>query len=103
VCQGLPLSLKVIGALLYSESPDLGYWKDQLLKISKVLPTDIQGRLKISFDSLDEQEREIFLDIACFFIGEDREKAIKIWDGSGWEGSIGFQKPGEQVSCRGRH
>eukprot|EP00253_Pinus_taeda_P035300 PITA_35300 len=90
-CQGLPLSLKVIGALLYTESQDFGYWRAQLQKISEVLPTDIQGRLKISVDSLDEQEREIFLDIACFFIGENREKAIKIWDASNWEGSLGFR------------
>ena len=86
VCQGLPLSLKVIGALLHSESPE--YWEDQLHKLSQVLPTEIQNRLKISYDSLDKQEKEIFLDIACFFIGINRDTAIKLWDGSGWEGSL---------------
>jgi Leucine-rich repeat (LRR) protein len=91
VCQGLPLSLKVIGALLYGESPDMEYWKDQLRKMSNIVPTDIQTSLKVSYDSLDEEGKEIFLDIACFFVGEDRDKAIRIWDGCGWGGSIGLR------------
>lgn len=88
-CQGLPLSLKVLGALLYGKR-DLKYWRAQLRKISKILPDDIQKTLKISYDSLDdsldEWEKQIFLDISCFFIGEDKDTAIRIWDGSGWEG-----------------
>jgi hypothetical protein len=85
-CHGLPLSLKVIGALLHLESPE--FWEAQLRKLSKVLPTEIQSRLQISYDSLDKQEKEIFLDTACFFIGINRDTAIKLWDGSGWEGSL---------------
>jgi adenylate kinase family enzyme len=88
-CNGLPLSLKVIGSLLYGKN--LEYWKAQLRKISKILPEDIQNTLKISYDSLDEEEKLIFLDIACFFIGERKDTAIRIWDGSGWEGSLGLQ------------
>jgi Leucine-rich repeat (LRR) protein len=48
-------------------------------------------RLKISFDALHQDEQKIFLDIACFFIGEERDMAIRIWDGSGWNGLLGFQ------------
>eukprot|EP00253_Pinus_taeda_P003375 PITA_03375 len=88
-CKGLPLSLKVMGLLLYRKN--LEYWKAQLRKFSKILPDDIQETLKISYDSLDEEERQIFLDIACFFIGRRKETAIRIWDASGWEGSLGFQ------------
>jgi leucine-rich repeat protein SHOC2 len=51
---------------------------------------DIQRRLKISYDGLDEEEKHIFLDIACCFIGEDRDTAIRIWDASGWEGELDF-------------
>eukprot|EP00253_Pinus_taeda_P034369 PITA_34369 len=88
-CKGLPLSLKVIGSLLYRKN--LQYWKAQLRKISKILPEDIQKTLKISYDSLDEEEKQIFIDIACFLIGERKDRAIRIWDGSGWEGSLGLQ------------
>ena len=61
-CDRLPLSLQVIGALPCGK--DLDYWKAQLLKVSKTLPNDIMSRLKISYDSLDEEEKQIFLDIA---------------------------------------
>eukprot|EP01018_Ginkgo_biloba_P022184 Gb_02462 [translate_table: standard] len=89
-CGGLSLSLKVFGGQLYGND-DKVYWKCQLENIKKILPTDIKQRLKVSFDALDGQEKQIFLDIACFFLGEDRDMAIRIWDGSGWSGLVGLQ------------
>ena len=89
---GFPLSLKVLGALLRGRE-DLNHWEAQLRKISKILPQDIQSTLQISYDGLDdEQEQQIFLDIACFFIGKDKNTAINTWDGSGWEGQLGLWK-----------
>ncbi|XP_059065640.1 disease resistance protein Roq1-like [Cryptomeria japonica] len=83
-CKGLPLSLKVFGGLLYKKSKE--YWNSQLNKVSRILPNDIKEKLKISFDALDKEEKEIFLDIACFFLGEEKNVAIEVWDGSGWCG-----------------
>ncbi|XP_057839192.2 disease resistance protein RPV1 [Cryptomeria japonica] len=83
VCNGLPLSLKVFGAQLYGESRK-EYWKSQLHKISKILPNDIKQRLKISYDCLDNEEKEMFLDTACFFIGQEKSLTIEIWNGMGW-------------------
>eukprot|EP00253_Pinus_taeda_P025787 PITA_25787 len=88
-CCGLPLSLTVIGAHLRGSS-DLTLWRAQLRKISKMLPDDIQSRLKISYDSLDDDEKQIFLDIACFFLGEDRDTAIQIWKGLDLDGWLGL-------------
>lgn len=90
VCNGLPLSLIVLGAHLHGKI-DLKYWEAQFRKICRALPTDIHSRLRISYDSLDEEEKQIFLDVACFFIGEDRDTAIRIWEGSGWEGWLGLR------------
>lgn len=87
-CNGFPLSLKVIGALLRGK--DIEYWVAQLGKISET--DEIQKTLEISYDSLEEDEKHIFLDIACFFIGEDKDTAITIWNGSGWEGELGLRK-----------
>eukprot|EP00253_Pinus_taeda_P016242 PITA_16242 len=89
VCNGLPLSLKVIGSLLRFESPEV--WEAQLRKLTQVLPLEIQNTLMISYDSLDDQEKEIFIDSACFFIGIKAETAIRVWFGSGWEGSLGLR------------
>ncbi|XP_057852035.2 disease resistance protein RUN1 isoform X2 [Cryptomeria japonica] len=85
VCDGLPLSLKIFGAQLYGNSSK-DYWKHQLDKISRILPKNVIGRLKVSYDALDDEEKEIFLDIACFFIGEKKNLVINVWDGSKWNG-----------------
>ncbi|KAH9289130.1 hypothetical protein KI387_033247, partial [Taxus chinensis] len=90
-CQGLPLSLKVLGGQLYGRS-QMDYWEAQLEKISRILPGDITQRLKISYDALDEEDKEMFLDTACFFIGEERSTAIVVWDGSKWNGLHGLER-----------
>ncbi|GLJ34013.1 hypothetical protein SUGI_0684070 [Cryptomeria japonica] len=48
-------------------------------------------RLKVSYAALDNDEKEIFLDIACFFTGERRSSAIIVWDGSGWSGLYSWE------------
>ncbi|GLJ34257.1 hypothetical protein SUGI_0688500 [Cryptomeria japonica] len=85
VCGGLPLSLKVIGGQLYGRT-STEYWYAQLDKIRKTLPKDIKVILKVSFDALEQDEQDVFLDVACFFIGEERSLGIAVWDGSGWNG-----------------
>lgn len=87
-CDGLPLSLIVFGALLYGNN-DKSYWED--LRDRILIPGDIQQKLKISYDALNREEQQIFLDISCFLIGKMRDMAIKIWDGSGLKGLLGFQ------------
>ncbi|GLJ40674.1 hypothetical protein SUGI_0839870 [Cryptomeria japonica] len=88
-CNGLPLWVKVLGGDLYDKSKN--YWESQLDKITRILPENIRQCLKISYDSLDQEEQEIFLDIACFFIGEKKSLAIAVWDGSGWNGENSWQ------------
>ncbi|XP_059063661.1 probable disease resistance protein RPP1 isoform X3 [Cryptomeria japonica] len=41
---------------------------------------------------LEEEERQIFLDIACFFEKMDKNSAIRVWDGFGWRGARVLQK-----------
>ena len=89
-CNGLPLSLKVFGALLCGNI-DMSFWHQQLDKLLKTLPSEIQERLRISYEALESDEKQMFLDIACFFLGENRDTAITIWNGSGWGGELGFQ------------
>lgn len=90
-CQGLPLSLKVIGAHLSGEK-DTSHWRAELDKFQRNLHKDIKAILRISYDALDEEEKDIFLDIACFFVGHNKQIAIETWKGSGWHGSLGFQR-----------
>eukprot|EP00253_Pinus_taeda_P009009 PITA_09009 len=89
-CGKLPLSLTVIGALLHGEK-NTEHWEAQLRKFRRILPTQIQKILKISYDSLDDEEKKMFLDVACFFVGEEKDRAIMIWEESGWEASLGLK------------
>lgn len=89
-CNRLPLSLKVFGALLYGNH-DKSYWEDQLERLQQILPDEIQKSLQISYDALQMDEKQIFLDIACCFVWKERDTAITIWDGCGWKGSLVFR------------
>ncbi|GLJ33420.1 hypothetical protein SUGI_0672590 [Cryptomeria japonica] len=90
-CNGLPLSLKVFGGQLYGESRK-EFWELQLDKISRILPGDIIQRLKVSYDTLDSEEKGMFLDTACFFIGEESRLAIEVWGGLRWSGLRSWER-----------
>ncbi|XP_072092572.1 disease resistance protein Roq1 isoform X2 [Arachis hypogaea] len=62
---GVPLALEVIGSNLYNKSID--QWSSALDKYKKIPIKKIQEVLEVSYDGLHEDEKSIFLDIACFF------------------------------------
>ncbi|KAH9294343.1 hypothetical protein KI387_040454, partial [Taxus chinensis] len=70
-----------------------GYWELSLEKVRKTLPMEIKQRIKISFDALDNDQKQIFMDIACFLVGMGKFKcmAVRIWEASGWNGEEGLQ------------
>ncbi|XP_059455169.1 TMV resistance protein N-like [Corylus avellana] len=63
----LPLALEVLGSDLHGK--DIHQWKSALDKYKRIPHTNIQEILRISYDGLHENEKNIFLDIACFFKG----------------------------------
>ncbi|XP_031482825.1 disease resistance protein RPV1-like [Nymphaea colorata] len=73
VTGGLPLALRVFGSYL-SDKSDRDEWKDYLDKLQQTPDQDIQKCLQISYDGLYGVEKEIFLDIACIFIGHDQRR-----------------------------
>ncbi|XP_042491716.1 disease resistance protein RPV1-like [Macadamia integrifolia] len=85
---GLPLALQVVGSFLHKRSID--EWISALEKLQSIPNEEIQEKLKLSFDALDSAEKDIFLDIACFFIAMDKDIAIKILDGCGFFPEIGI-------------
>ncbi|XP_015076665.1 TMV resistance protein N-like isoform X1 [Solanum pennellii] len=74
--KGLPLALKVWGCLLHKKN--LSLWKITVEQIKKYSNKEIVKQLKISYDGLESEEQEIFLDIACFFRGEKRKEVMQI-------------------------
>ncbi|XP_054796363.1 disease resistance protein RUN1-like isoform X2 [Prosopis cineraria] len=72
---GLPLALKVLGSFLCKR--DQVQWRDALDKLKQNLHEDISSNLLISYEGLaDEEYKNIFLDIACFFV-ERRKAEVK--------------------------
>ncbi|GJY89848.1 NB-ARC domains-containing protein [Tanacetum coccineum] len=77
--QGHPLALKVLGRFLYDKT--VGQWVSELEKL-KVYPNEqIQRVLRLSYDGLDLHQKNILLDIACLFVGENRDFVASVLDG----------------------
>ncbi|XP_042476306.1 disease resistance protein L6-like [Macadamia integrifolia] len=76
--RGLPLALEVIGSSLFGM--EKLFWQDILEMLQNhFLDAKVLEKLKISFDGLMYCEQQIFLDIACFFNGMDKNIACWIW------------------------
>ncbi|KAG4393275.1 hypothetical protein GLYMA_03G054100v4 [Glycine max] len=79
---GLPLALEVLGKYLFDM--EVTEWKNVLETLKKIPNDEVQEKLKISYDGLTgDTEKGIFLDIACFFTGKDRNDVIHILNGCG--------------------
>ncbi|KAH0708284.1 hypothetical protein KY284_009711 [Solanum tuberosum] len=59
---GLPLALKVLGSSFYGR--DKKHWRHIIDRLKRIPHKDILGKLRLSFDGLDKDEKELFLDIA---------------------------------------
>ncbi|PPS15263.1 hypothetical protein GOBAR_AA05335 [Gossypium barbadense] len=96
---GLPLALEVLGSLLCDR--DATQWRSAIEKLKRVSNEDILNRLQISFDGLDETEKNIFLDLACFFNSEDKDLIMKVLDGSRQMRVIGSSIPSPLAPIHG--
>ena len=73
---GLPLALKIIGSDLRRKS--LSQWESALKKYKKIPNKEILKILEISYEGLDQSEKDIFLDIAFFFIRKNIDYVVNI-------------------------
>jgi hypothetical protein len=73
--EGLPLALTVLGRHLHSKKVD--FWESELHNLKMSLHEGVQGRLESSFTDLNDKEKQIFLDIAYFFIGKNQNEALQ--------------------------
>eukprot|EP01018_Ginkgo_biloba_P030794 Gb_33212 [translate_table: standard] len=78
VCKGLPLALEVCSSQLYNQSYAnwISFWK----RISAKMLPELQSILRASYEQLDKKQKEIFLDIAIFFYGENSETIPRVWE-----------------------
>ncbi|XP_030943705.1 TMV resistance protein N-like [Quercus lobata] len=76
---GLPLALQTVGSDLRGRN--IRQWESELEKYKNIPNKEIQKILKVSFDGLDKNEQDIFLDIACFFKGLSKNYVVDILAG----------------------
>ncbi|XP_057989230.1 disease resistance protein RPV1-like [Hevea brasiliensis] len=67
-----PLALKVLGSHLFNMG--IEEWKSELKKLKGESLEKIQYVLKTSNDELGKIEKKIFLDVACFFKGQNKDE-----------------------------
>ncbi|KAM7477406.1 hypothetical protein LguiA_025619 [Lonicera macranthoides] len=89
-CQGLPLALEVLGSSV-SGKP-LEVWESALRKLEVIPETKVLEKLKISYDSLENtHDQNLFLDIACFFVGKHKNDTVAILEGCDYYTELGIQ------------
>ncbi|KAF7848212.1 hypothetical protein BT93_L2191 [Corymbia citriodora subsp. variegata] len=87
--KGLPLALEVLGSFLRGRREY--EWESALDEISTAPKKGINDVLKISYNGLEPNVKEIFLHIACFFKGWDIEYVKKVLDSCDFKAVIGLQ------------
>ena len=75
-CKGLPIALEVLGSLLFGKKKF--EWKIVLQRLEKRPNMQIQNVLMRGFQTLDHYSKDVFLDVACFFKGEDLDFVERI-------------------------
>ncbi|XP_019149914.1 PREDICTED: TMV resistance protein N-like [Ipomoea nil] len=86
---GLPLALTVIGSHLRGRS--VQEWIEDIEKLRRNPHDDIQRILEISYDALDGDTKNIFLDIACFFVGHEKKGTTMILEACGFHVESGIR------------
>ncbi|XP_050279855.1 disease resistance protein RUN1-like [Quercus robur] len=79
--KGLPLALEIIARDLCGKAK--GEWESALDMYNKIPNKDIQKILRVSYDGLHDTQKDIFLDIACFFKGWNKDYVVKILNACG--------------------
>ncbi|PWA40565.1 toll/interleukin-1 receptor (TIR) domain-containing protein [Artemisia annua] len=86
---GLPLTIKVLGSFLCGQSEP--YWIDAIERLKTIPLTATMKRLEISFDGLEDDYKEIFLDVACILKGWVKEDAIRVLESCGFHAEVGLR------------
>ncbi|PWA78455.1 disease resistance protein (TIR-NBS-LRR class) family [Artemisia annua] len=86
---GLPLTIKVLGSFLCGKD-DLD-WKDALERLETIPLNETMKVLELSYIDLEEDYKEIFLDVACLLKGRMKYDAIRVLESCGFRARIGLR------------
>ncbi|KAJ0794708.1 putative TIR domain, P-loop containing nucleoside triphosphate hydrolase [Helianthus annuus] len=86
---GLPLTIKVLGSSLCGK--DKPEWVDALTRLKTIPLKETLEKLELSYAGLDDDCKEIFLDVACLLKGWEKSKAISMLESCGYHARIGLR------------
>ncbi|KAJ0794887.1 putative P-loop containing nucleoside triphosphate hydrolase, leucine-rich repeat domain superfamily [Helianthus annuus] len=86
---GLPLTIKVLGSFLCGK--DKGEWVDAIARLKTIPLKETLEKLELSYASLDDDCKEIFLDVACILKGWEKNEAISMLESCGFQARIGLR------------
>ncbi|CAH1416312.1 unnamed protein product [Lactuca virosa] len=86
---GLPLTIKVLGSHLRGENELV--WRGALKRLETIPSRETLEVLEISYNSLEDDHKEMFLDVACFLKGFPKEYAIRMLDSCGFSAEYGLR------------
>ncbi|KAF8036637.1 hypothetical protein BT93_C2382 [Corymbia citriodora subsp. variegata] len=82
---GIPLAIELTASYLHKYKEDRQIWQDTLDSLRRKPEHTVQKAFELSYGSLHEETKEIFLDIACFFIGTDHRIPPYMWRACRWD------------------
>ncbi|XP_076925922.1 TMV resistance protein N-like [Bidens hawaiensis] len=86
---GLPLTIKVLGSHLCGRS-ELD-WVDAINRLKNIPLKETLEKLELSYNGLENDQKEIFLDVVCVLKGETKYRAIRILESCGFNARIGLR------------
>ncbi|CAI9270676.1 unnamed protein product [Lactuca saligna] len=86
---GLPLTIKVLGSSLCGQNVPV--WEDALKRLTKIPLKETMEKLELSYTCLEEDYKEMFLNIACFLKGWRKERAIRALESCGFHAVNGLR------------
>ncbi|KAH9782063.1 ADP-ribosyl cyclase/cyclic ADP-ribose hydrolase [Citrus sinensis] len=86
--QGVPLATEILGCFLFEKEKQ--FWESAINILKRIPNMEIQKVLKISFDGLDDEKKNIVLDIACFFKWKNKDLVIKFLNACGFTAQTGI-------------
>ncbi|GJY23509.1 Toll/interleukin-1 receptor domain-containing protein [Tanacetum coccineum] len=86
---GLPLTIKVMGSHL--RGLDESEWKNAIKRLETIPFKGTMKVLELSYDGMEEDCKQIFLDVACILKGEYKKSAIRMLESRGFYGIYGLR------------
>nr|KAJ0222943.1 hypothetical protein LSAT_V11C200062110 [Lactuca sativa] len=86
---GLPLTIRVLGSFLCGQN-ELE-WEDAIERLKTIPLKETLEKLELSYTGLEDDYKEIFLDVACLLKGWKKDKAIRALESCGFRARNGLR------------